>query len=136
MNDRIEKLLQSEYWIVDILPAQVPKDSPGQYFAVERYWLQPGRMARIKQRHADLVLKLNCYLDLSLDEDPTVNPPPAAVVRAIRTRYVCIRLGDALLVSQPDDACLALYNPDEALLALAGELAAGEGLYLWQPPRE
>ena len=33
MKKTIEELLQSPYWIIDILPSQVPKDSPGQYFA-------------------------------------------------------------------------------------------------------
>lgn len=31
-EDRIEALLNTTYWIIDILPFQVPKDSPGQYF--------------------------------------------------------------------------------------------------------
>ena len=38
--DRIEELLQTPYWIIDILPKQVPKDSPGQYFAVEDFFLK------------------------------------------------------------------------------------------------
>ena len=38
--DRIEELLQTPYWIIDILPMQVPKDSAGQYFAVEDYYLK------------------------------------------------------------------------------------------------
>ena len=32
----VEELLQCPYWIIDILPSQVPADSPGQYFAVEK----------------------------------------------------------------------------------------------------
>ena len=35
----IDKLLNSEYWIIDILPKRVPEDSPGQYFAVENHFL-------------------------------------------------------------------------------------------------
>ena len=40
MKDKIEQLLQSPYYIIDILPMQVPKNSPGQYFAIERYYLR------------------------------------------------------------------------------------------------
>lgn len=36
----IEELLEKPYWIIDILPKQVPKDSPGQYFAVEDFFLK------------------------------------------------------------------------------------------------
>jgi len=45
----VEELLQCPYWIVDILPSQVPEDSPGQYFAVEKYFLQGDRIEEIKQ---------------------------------------------------------------------------------------
>jgi len=60
----VEDLLQCPYWIVDILPSQVPEKSPGQYFAVEKYFLQGNQIARIKQKHIDLILKLNCYRDI------------------------------------------------------------------------
>ncbi len=40
MKKTVEELLQCPYWIIDILPLQVPEDSPGQYFAVEKYFLQ------------------------------------------------------------------------------------------------
>ena len=54
MENRIEELLHSPYWIVDILPAQVPKDSPGQYFAIERYFLQEKRMAGRSSRSTSI----------------------------------------------------------------------------------
>ena len=41
--------------------------------------------------------------------------------------------GEAMIVSEPDDTCLTVYGPDEALLELLRMLAAGEGMYLWQP---
>ena len=37
MHKTIDELLQLPCWNIDILPEQVPKDSPGQYFAVEKY---------------------------------------------------------------------------------------------------
>ena len=73
MENKIEKLLLSPYWIIDILPGQVPKDSPGQYFAVEKYLREGEQMAAIKQKHINLVLKLNCYRDLFIDEEGAVN---------------------------------------------------------------
>ena len=133
---RIEALLEQPWWVIDALPEQVPTDSPGQYFAVERHYLAEPQLSRIKQRHIDLVLKLNCYRDVSLDGEATVNPAPERIASAMRERHVCILLDDALLVSEPDELCLALYHPDEALLALTKALAVGEGLYVWQPEHQ
>ena len=52
----VEELLQSPYWMIDILPSQVPKDSPGQFFSVEEYFLQGDRIEEIKQKHIDLII--------------------------------------------------------------------------------
>ena len=116
--ETIERLLQTPYWVVDILPEQVPKDSPGQYFAVEKYFLAWTQLAAVKQKQINVILKLNCYLDLSLDEETEVNPPPEQIAEAMRTRYVNIMLDDAMIVSEPDDTCMTVYHPDEALLRL------------------
>lgn len=132
---QIEALLEQPCWVIDLLPEQVPADSAGQYFAVERYYLSESQLSRVKQKHIDLVLKLNCYRDLSLDGEAAVNPPPERIASAMRERHVCILTDGALFVSEPDELCLALYHPDEALLSLTKILAAGEGLYVWQPER-
>ena len=62
---RIDELLNTPYWIVDILPAQVPKGSPGQYFTIEDFFLRE-QLAEIKRKHLNVILKLNCYMDISL----------------------------------------------------------------------
>ena len=72
MKNTIEELLQSSYWVIDILPLQVPKDSPGQYFAIEKYFLQDKQFAEVKQKHINLILKLNCYRDISIDEERVI----------------------------------------------------------------
>ena len=51
MKKSIEELLQSPYWVIDILPLQVPKDSPEQYFTIEKYFLQDKQFAEVKQKH-------------------------------------------------------------------------------------
>ena len=76
MKRTVEELLRCPYWIVDILPAQVPENSSGQYFAVEKYFLQDHRIEEIKQKHIDLILKLNCYRDLSISDESVINPSP------------------------------------------------------------
>ena len=134
MNMTIDELLETPYWIIDILPKQVPMDSPGQYFAVEEYYLSKKQIAEVKNRHIGLVLKLNCYRDLSLDEETEINPPPGRIAEEMRKRHLCILTGDSMILSEPDDLSMTLYHPDEELLELVTTLAAGEGLYVWQPP--
>ena len=129
----IDELLQKPYWIIDILPEQVPADSPGQYFAVEKYFLGKEKLDRIKQKHIDLILKLNCYRSISIDEEEEGNPSPERIANEMRTRYLYIMLKDSMILSEPDDTHMTVFNPDKETLELIRKLAAGEGLYVWQP---
>ena len=70
--DPIEELLETPYWIIDILPKQVPKDSPGQYFAIEGFFLKE-QLTEIKKKHIGVILKLNCYVDISIDGRRTLH---------------------------------------------------------------
>ena len=134
MKKTIEELLRSPYWIIDILPKQVPADSRGQYFAVERYFLKDGRIAGIKQKHINLVLKLNCYADVSIDEEEEINPSPERIAGEMKKRHLYIRTGESAILSEPDDTYLTIFNPDTQLLEFVRQIAAGEGLYVWKPP--
>ena len=35
----LEEILEQSYYVMDILPMQVPADDGGQYFKVEKYYL-------------------------------------------------------------------------------------------------
>jgi hypothetical protein len=128
--DRIEELLQAPYWIIDILPMQVPKDSPGQYFAVEDYFLKE-QMAEIKQKHINAILKLNCYMDISIEEEK--NPSPDRIAAVMKERYIYIMIGDSMILSEPDDTHMTVFNPDEQLLELIRTISTAEGLFVWKP---
>ena len=128
-----EELLQTPCWIVDILPAQVPPERGDRFFAVEKYFLAPPRLADIKRRHISLVLKLYCFRDLTPDGEEG-SPPPERIADAMIRRTVLLRAGDALILSEPDDTHMTVFHPDEDLLALIRSLAAAEGFFLWQPP--
>ena len=88
MKKSVEELLQCPYWIIDILPSQVPEDSPGQYFAVEKYCLQSEQIEAINE---------------------------------------------SMILSEPDDTHLTVFNPDAQLLELIRQIASGEGLFVWKP---
>lgn len=133
MGKSIDELLQTPYWIIDILPEQVPSESAGQYFAVERYFLSEPQLAALKQKHINVVLKLNCYRDVFIDEEASANPSPDAIAEAMRKRYVIIRVDDSMIVSEPDDTHMTLFNPGEQLLELVKTISASEGLFVWKP---
>ena len=131
MSKTIEELLKDPYWIIDILPKQVPAGGAGQYFAVEKY-LRDTQLSDIKKKHVNLILKLNCYRDISLDEGKTVNISPEQIADAIHKRYVNIMVDDALIISEPEDTHLTIFHPDEELLALVRNLAFSEGMFVWK----
>ncbi len=125
----IEELLEKPYWIIDILPKQVPKDGPGQYFAIEDFFLEE-RLLEIKKKHINVILKLNCYMDIMIDDEK--NPSPEQIRNIMLERYVYIMLGDAMILSEPDDTHLTAFNPDEGLLNLIKEISSSEGLFVWK----
>ena len=108
MKKTVEDLLQSSYWIIDILPSQVPEDCPGQFFSVEEYFLQGDRIEEIKQKHIDLVLKLNCYRDISISDETVVNPLPKHIADEMKKRYLYIMVGESMILSEPDDTHLTV----------------------------
>ena len=133
LKKTIDELIQEPYWIIDILPEQVPKDSPGQFFAVEKYFLTEEQLTAIKQKHINLILKLNCYMDIYTDNGATCNPPPDRIDEEMRDRYMYIIMDDGMILSEPDDTHMTLFSPDERLLNLVREIAGAEGLFVWGP---
>ena len=117
--------------VIDILPEQVPKDSKGQFFEIEWLFLESSRMASIKQKHINVLLKLNCYYQISIDDE--VNPSPERIVEDVMERSVQIRADEAMILSEPDELHMTVYNPDEKLMKLITAISSGEGLFVWKP---
>ena len=132
MMDRIEELLQKPYWVIDILPEQVKQDSPGQYFEVERFFLKDKDLRR---KQLNVLLKLNCYYDfvIVLDEgEVRRNPPPDMMEKLVGKKHMCIQAEETLIVADPADTYMTLYNVSGRLLELVKTLSTGEGLFIWQ----
>ena len=139
------ELLEGPYWIVDILPGQVPADAAGQYFAVERYFLQPERIGALRRRYAEILLRLNCYDDMAVSFDSCAswetNPDP----EEFADRVVCLSGNDflravfagrnAMIDYDHNDTYLTVYDPGCALIDRVRALAEAEGLFVWQPPQ-
>lgn len=131
MNNKADELLQKPCWVIDILPEQVPKESKGQFFEIERFFLESSRLTSIKQKHVNVLLKLNCYYQLSIDGE--VNPSPERIVEDVMERSVQIRADEAMILSEPDELHMTVYNPDEKLMKLITAISSGEGLFVWKP---
>lgn len=140
----IEALLNKPYWVIDILPEQVPENSAGQYFAIERYFLQQPGITDIHQRLTSVLLKLNCYSDflvcLSDQEQQIYNPEPARLVSWINAEqkdlYIVLAGEDVLITLNHDDTFMTVYNPSEALIYRIRSLAMAHGLFFWQPKQD
>lgn len=149
-NIDIEGFFDLPYWVIDPLPRQVPYGAAGQFFEIERCLLSRPNSDALSQRHANLVLALNCYHEILVSDDAdswTRNPEPsrlAALIQECRTGvdhssatlYVIVREGgspDALLVADRDSINLTLYGPSKDLLGLVRALAQAQGLFVWAP---
>ena len=132
MKKTIDELLQTPYWIIDILPKQVAQDSKGQYFSIEKYYLD-NYLADIKKKHINVVLKLNCYKDISIDEEEEINPSPERIEKEMKSRYLYIMIENSMILSEADDTHMTVFNPDEELLQLIKDIASKEGLFVWKP---
>ena len=140
-----ERLLQAPYWVIDFLPMQVPQESRGQFFAVEQHYLSGERRERLVRQFADMLLKLNCYHDLTVNRGGggqwIKNPEPATLTSwldgALQHGHLCALIdhGTALITASGGDTHLTLYNPSDSLIELVRQLATAAGLYLWQPPQ-
>ena len=137
-----ERLLQAPYWVIDFLPMQVPPESCGQFLAVEHHYLTGERHDRLRRQFSDVVLKINCYHDLTVNRGGSVwvkNPEPATLVAwlndALQHGHLCAVIdgGDALITASSGDTHLSLYNASDGLIEQVRQLATAAGLYLWQP---
>ena len=140
----IEALLNKPYWVIDILPEQVPEGSAGQYFAIEQYYLQQPGITDIHHRFTDILLKLNCYSDFlvcSSDQEQQIcNLEPEKLAFWINTEQKDLQIvlagEDALITLNHNDTYMTIYNPSEVLINRLRNLALAHGLFLWQPHQE
>ena len=139
----IEEYLNKPYWVIDILPKQVPADGRGQYFRIEKYFLEHPRIDRIFRKFSNILLKLNCYKDIDVSHDgdewitnPSPNELEATLLKCMADKlmlYIILKSSDVLIIVSGDDTYMTVYNPTEDLIELIGSLAGSEGLFMWEP---
>ena len=138
----IEEYLNNPYWVIDILPKQVPADGKGQYFRIEKFFLEHPQIDNIYRKFTNILLKLNCYEDINVSydgEDWITNPAPheleAALLKCMADRqmfYIILKSADVLITVSGDDTYMTVYNPTEEMTELIGSLVGSEGLFLWR----
>ena len=143
-DDLMGELLEGPYWIVDVLPEQVPVNAPGQYFAVERYYLQPERIRALRRRYAEILLRLNCYFEMAVSFDSCRswerNPDPedfAEKVSGISGNSFLRAVFDeqqTMIDLEPCDTYMTVYDPSTELLDLLRRLTSADGLFVWKAP--
>ncbi len=139
----IEEYLERPYWVIDILPKQVPADSKGQYFEIEKYYREHPQIDNIYRRFTNILLMLNCYEDIDVSSDGDewmTNPAPheleTALLKCMADKQMfCIILksADVLITVSGDDIYMTVYNPTEESIELINSLAVSEGLFMWKP---
>lgn len=146
----ISRLLEEPYWIIDLLPGQVPAGARGQYSAVEKYFRQTDRLTRLYRKYAELLLKLNCYCDMVVSlnscETQEINPDPEDFVQSVsalaapdgaeggRFLRALFPAEEVMVDLDPGDTYATIYDPNENLLGMIRMLAAADGLFVWHPP--
>jgi len=143
----IEEYFEKPYWVIDILPKQVPdyqqSERKGQYCRIEDFFLMHPRIDSIYGKFTNILLKLNCYEDFFVSqdgEDWMMNPAPEAL-EMLMSRcpyekgmlYIMLESEETLVTVSGDDTYMTVYHPSEKVLDLLAFLVASEGLFIWDP---
>ncbi len=137
-DEAVERLLEEPYHVIDFLPAQVPTDSAGQYFAVEAFYREPPRRKQLYRKFADLLLGLNCYYDLAVTDGKEwrTDVPPADLYAMVEKcpengfLNILTGNGDSLITLYGGDLYMTLYRASDKLLELTEKLACVQGLFV------
>ena len=141
-SEVIECFLTKPYWIIDILPKQVPASRAKQYFEAEEYFLQEPQRTAIHRQFCNLLVKLGCYHDLAVvdaDGHRIDGPLPDALTQLFASRqpfFILIDSDEAMIAYNGNDHNLTLYTSAATPLPLLAQLATAERLFMWQPPKK
>ena len=138
----IDEYLNKPYWVIDILPKQVPAGSKGQCFKIEKYYLEHPQIDNIYRKFTNILLKLNCYEDIDVSHDgdewitnPAPNELESALLKCMADKqmlYIILKSGDVMITVCGDDTYMTVNNPTEESKELIDSLAVSEGLFMWK----
>ena len=139
---RIEKIMESPYCIIDILPKRVPDDRSAAYSKVERYYLSEPQINALRRKQAEIIIKLSCYYDIQLSIDNGQNFSKSAIPDDIekqfiacvvtKSLYIWIESPECLITIDGCDTYMTFYSSDNEMAELLVQLVGSVGLFLWK----
>ena len=139
---RIEKIMESTYCIIDILPKRVPDDRCAAYSKVERYYLSESQINALRRKQAEIIIKLSCYYDIQLSIDNGENFSKSAIpddiekqfIACVGTKslYIWTESPECLITIDGCDTYMTFYSSDNEMAELLVQLVGSVGLFLWK----
>ena len=141
----VERLLEDDYWIIDILPSQIPIEKQAEYRALTDEYYESGKIAQLHQRYADILTMINSRFKTAMlcmpEDEWTISPDDVAVKDAVihHTERGCVDLllpeEETLISLQAEDLYITVYHPTEEILSLLRQAVSESGFYIWQTPQ-
>ena len=141
----VERLLEDDYWIIDILPSQIPVGKQAEYRALTDEYFESGKVAELHRRYADILTMINGRFKTAMlcmpEDEWTISPCDIAVKDAVihHTERGCVDLllpeEETLISLQSEDLYITVYHPTEEILSLLRQAVSKQGFYIWQTPQ-
>ena len=141
----VERLLEDDYWIIDILPSQIPIEKQAEYRALTDEYYESGKIAQLHRRYADILTMINSRFKTAMlcmpEDEWTISPDDVAVKDAVihHTERGCVDLllpeEETLISLQAEDLYITVYHPTEEILSLLRQAVSESGFYIWQTPQ-
>ena len=143
MQYETDTLFGSPYWLLDIVPSQIPQSRAADYAALERAYRQTEKLAALYSLFAELLAVVSkryaAVLTVFPEDKQTEAPSGRQIAEAVRThsRRGAVQLlpkERSLLVLDAEDLYMTVYQPQPALLSLLRTEAEKRNLFLWRHP--
>ena len=141
----VERLLEDDYWIIDILPSQIPTEKQAEHRALTDEYFESGKVAQLHRRYADILTMINSRFKTAMlcmpEDEWTISPDDVAVKDAVihHTERGCVDLllpeEETLISLQAEDLYITVYHPTEEILSLLRQAVSESGFYIWQTPQ-
>ena len=141
----VERLLEDDYWIIDILPSQIPIEKQREYRALTDEYSESGKVAELHWQYADILTFINNRFSTAMlcmpEDEWTISPADTTVTDAVirHTERGCVDLllpdEDVLFSLQAEDLNITVYHPTEEILSLLRQAVSKQGFYIWQTPQ-
>ena len=141
----VERLLEDDYWIIDILPSQIPVGKQAEYRALTDEYFESGKVAELHRRYADILTMINGRFKTAMlcmpEDEWTISPCDIAVKDVVihHTERGCVDLllpeEETLISLQSEDLYITVYHPTEEILSLLRQAVSKQGFYIWQTPQ-